>query len=359
MSRVPNLTPLRGIAALMIVVFHFYLWKSAVSHGFDWRHVAFIGKSYLAVDFFFLLSGYIIAYVHARDLSGGIRWRAMADFLWARLARIYPLHLYVLLVLVAVLRRVDTDLVYNLLLLQAPWTDHPSWNVSAWSISAEWHAYLAFPVLVAVLYRRRPSIAIGAILGCAVVLVGLDAGFGTLDITNGAAVLLRAIPEFTIGMMIERVQAGGLLPAAGPLALPCAASAVAAALAIGLPDASIVVLEAVLLCTAVTDGASFASCVLNWRPLVFLGDISYSVYIDHQTVFSLAPALARKLLPTGLGDTLAAGGGLPELLALLALVIGCAALTYRFIEVPARRRMRAWRWSGFAVHQPHHPSVPP
>ncbi len=345
MNRVPNLTPLRGIAAVMIVVFHFYLWRSAASQGFDWRHMAFIGKSYLAVDFFFLLSGYIIAHVHARDFIAGIRWRDLADFLWARLARIYPLHLCILLVMVAVLRRVDTDLAYNILLLQGPWIDHPSWNVSAWSISAEWHAYLAFPLIVAALYRRRPWIAIGSILGGAIVLAALEAKFGTLDITNGPTVLLRAIPEFAIGMMIQRLQAEGLLPAPRAFALPCAAIAVAAALALGLPDAAIVALEAVLLCTAVTDAASLASRVLNLRPLVFLGDISYSIYIDHQIVFSLAPA--------------GASGGWLALPSVLALVIGCAVLTYRLIEVPARRRMRSWRWRGLAVTEAPRTGVPP
>src|SRR5262249_48688850 len=118
-------------------------------------------RGYLGVDFFFVLSGFIITHVYLANLAHPTA-AATRVFLWHRFVRIYPVHVAVLaglMVLLAIGRVAgiplnnpedwsSADLLWNLTLLHAwGFVDHPSWNVPSWSISAEWFAYLLFPLL--------------------------------------------------------------------------------------------------------------------------------------------------------------------------------------------------------------------
>jgi Acyltransferase family len=88
-----SLTPLRGVAALWVVLFH-YCWHFPAVHA-D-RYTGAVYKGYLAVDLFFMLSGFVISHVYHGAFARRITVRRYRDFLKARVARIYPLHLTVL-----------------------------------------------------------------------------------------------------------------------------------------------------------------------------------------------------------------------------------------------------------------------
>lgn len=345
MPPVPSLSPLRGIAALTIVVRHYcdqnYLYLPALT-GFG--AAAFVAKSYLMVDLFFLLSGYVIALVHSGDFAGTISCRAIARFLWIRLARIYPMYLATVLIMVAIRGDYGGGLVPSLLLVQAPWTDNIGLNFPAWSVSAEWHAYVAFPFIVAAVYFRSPRVAFASIAASIVVLVCLNGWLGSLNLADHVEVLFRAIPEFVIGTMIRRLQAQGRLPNLGPHALPIAIVALIASMALRCPDPLIIVLEAGLLAVAVQDSTSVAARVLNARPLVFLGEISYSVYINQIIVVEVARLVIRRFLIPGAFGTLGFREQLFALPCLVALLVAVSALTYRWIEVPARTLLRSSKW---------------
>src|SRR6202161_3995096 len=140
-----------------------------------------VAKGYLGVELFFVLSGFILCPVYLDQVAdGGFRY---GSFLWARLARIYPLHLATLagigamaLAALAAGRVIDPNILSwsslpaNLLLVQA-WGYAPQagWNHPSWSISAEWFAYLSFPVfaIAAAGLRRWP----GAAVTCALALL--------------------------------------------------------------------------------------------------------------------------------------------------------------------------------------------
>src|ERR1051326_813364 len=94
-SEIIPLTSLRGIAAMVVVFYHF---GPFYSRNFSIEaHTLIISRGYLWVDFFFLLSGFVLCHVYAEDfLQGRVRFR---EFLGKRIARIYPLHLFCLLVL--------------------------------------------------------------------------------------------------------------------------------------------------------------------------------------------------------------------------------------------------------------------
>src|ERR1700744_3320893 len=89
-------TSLRGIAAVLVVAFHYAVPLRHV--GFDVnRYTLLVARGYLWVDLFFILSGFILCHVYANQL---VDIRSIASFFRARFARIYPLHIATLLLLV-------------------------------------------------------------------------------------------------------------------------------------------------------------------------------------------------------------------------------------------------------------------
>src|SRR4051794_2329668 len=149
-AHIKPLTSLRFFAAYWVVLFHYWP-KLAVSFT-----PAFVQKGYLGVELFFTLSGFILCHVYLTSVGEG-RFH-YGSFLWARLARVYPLHLATLagmgLMALAALAagfRIDPNILSwkalpaNVLMVHA-WGFAPvaGWNHPSWSISAEWFAYLSF-----------------------------------------------------------------------------------------------------------------------------------------------------------------------------------------------------------------------
>ena len=214
------LTALRFFAASWVVVYHF--WPNLSAGPMP----ALAARGYLGVELFFTLSGFILCHVYLDGVAAG-RFR-YADFLWARVARIYPLHLATLaavgimaLAAQGLGRPVDAhvlswaSLPANLTLTQA-WGLAPEagWNHPSWSISAEWFAYLSFPLFAwaSLRLRRRPWLGLGLAL---VLLWGLYAAFEPLagfslteaTIRWGA---LRIIPCFALGCAVNQLWRSGV-----------------------------------------------------------------------------------------------------------------------------------------------------
>ena len=150
------LTGIRGLAAWAVVLFHLRVSLLKVLPG--WA-MAVAAKGYLAVDLFFMLSGFVLWYNYAERLRTG-GWAATAQFWWRRIARIWPLHFVILTLfvgyaLLAVLRGHDgghypfAQLPLHYLLIQNwGFTRELAWNDPAWSISTELAAYILFPAVV-------------------------------------------------------------------------------------------------------------------------------------------------------------------------------------------------------------------
>src|SRR5665647_781341 len=94
-----SITSLRGLAAILVILLHFNIFCAALAP-WDSPFDHFIQKGYLWVDFFFLLSGFIMMHVYAKSFESGIR-NNFKNFMFSRFARIYPLHLFSLLSMVA------------------------------------------------------------------------------------------------------------------------------------------------------------------------------------------------------------------------------------------------------------------
>src|SRR6266849_1565078 len=328
MRHLQSLTPLRGIAALTVLMFHL------ARNGGDSSLPAFFLRGYLGVDLFFVLSGFVLTHVYVQGFLGDTSWRSAGAFLWARVARIYPVHFFVTALLVAcggAQGLSGLDVLDNFLLILVPWPVH-SINQPSWSLSAEWHAYLLFPLMVGWLWRCNGRIAAAI---CFALLLGLDiaiiGSFGDLrEIGGGWGALARALPEFALGVITYRAFSDP--HAARIWRSDVAFLAVAGALALAfefMPNDGIIVALLPLLLLAAVRNTGLAARVLNAAPLRWMGDISYSVYLGQAFAFSAVLTLATTPLGPALGLD-----GLRALAVVFALAIG--ALIYRCVEVPCR-----------------------
>lgn len=340
------LTSVRGLAAWLVLFYHIRMSLDWVSPGV----MAVLDRGYLAVDFFFLLSGFVIWMTWGERLRRE-GWRGVPPFLKKRVARVWPLHVVmlgfgvVLALALALTGRTDNgqfpadQLPLHLLLIQN-WGLTPGlyWNVPAWSISAEMAAYLLFPVLTfSIDWKRVPTPAvIAAILAFLVTLASFYGAIDALtldhDITRfGTA---RCVCEFGAGTGVaalwQRWRDRPVAPAIG-------AFGIAAVLGLttwigllpeimGAPPA----FAALLLGLALTS--PMRANPLNVAPLHYLGEISYATYLNHYLLwfaFKLAfVSSATSVPPIVVG-------------AFCAMIVAASAAQYHLIERPAQRAINA------------------
>ncbi|MEU3371804.1 acyltransferase [Streptomyces sp. NPDC006660] len=353
-SMIKELTAIRGIAAAWVVLFHFrapvFGLLPISQHMKRW-----LDSGYLGVDVFFILSGFVIAHVYTAELSTG-NWRRYSRYLGARVARLYPVHLTLLLFLLAgdalsiakpPVRDSVGSFIGNVLMLQAI-PPFQAWNGPAWSITYELGAYLLFPLLAFALVRiptARSSFACAA----AVSLLGI--GLMALALSEPGARPYRTVPallritfEFTTGGLLHRGWSllrrhrNRMWDALALTAACC--TAVCLARVPERYDCHILVIPLLaFLVLACTRSAGAVSSFLGSRILQWSGRISYSLYMTHFVTLNLASLIilrwqhvALHAFPVRIG----------VLIAYMSFAVGSAHLVCRFIEEPARRRLRRW-----------------
>jgi peptidoglycan/LPS O-acetylase OafA/YrhL len=369
-GEIRSLTGLRGVAACWVVLFHYAtafqyadLSESRGRAGSAGLRLAesVVAHGYLAVDLFFVLSGFVMALTYGGVFRAGLSGRAYLDFLGKRLGRIYPLYI-VLTLAVAALRyaRIDLSeppspvgLASNVLLVQA-WGIADSIDVPAWSISTEFAAYLLFPLLVGLVLFGRWAVCGGAVLAAAMTLVlvatrtavelhqvvgGTVFRGGPLDASRFATLypLLRCFAGFTLGLFafrltqvraVRRILGWRFAGDAGGLALLGL---------VAVPGSDVVL---VLLCApvvaALATGRSYAARSLSGSVAHWLGKVSYSIYLVHYPTEELLHLPLRAALDArGVPHAVALSG-----LLILALVLALSAVTYHAVERPGRDWVR-------------------
>jgi peptidoglycan/LPS O-acetylase OafA/YrhL len=344
-ANIKPLTAMRFFAALWVVAFHY---TPSLGLGMP----ALIGKGYLGVELFFVLSGFILSHVYMASHGEG-RFN-YAQFLWARLARIYPVHIATLLGLGALIAAASlagleagdhvvvwASIPAQLTLTQA-WGLGPQggWNHPSWSISAEWFAYLAFPAFAALFWRLRDRPRLAAVLAALIVL-GLNVGFewvAGFPLTKATILwgAMRIVPCFALGCAVWLLWRADVIQqrrfAVSGLAVSLAAIVGAALL--GAPDwFTVWLFGALILCLA--SLTTTGSRLLTGPVWVYLGEVSFAVYmvcIPWELVFSKA---AQRLAPTA-GETLA----WPLWALMFVGVVPAAMIVHHLVERPARDIMR-------------------
>jgi peptidoglycan/LPS O-acetylase OafA/YrhL len=345
----PPLTGIRALAALLVLGLH---TDQNVPSGVL-TALPFLARGYLGVDFFFVLSGFIITHVYFASLAQPSR-NGVQVFLWHRFIRLYPVHVAVLAALVVLISIVRAnhislnnpqewqygDLPWQLTLLHA-WvvTPKPGWNAPSWSISAEWFAYLLFPLLAPALALVRDRmtalvLATAALTGTAWAFVLAD---WSLNTWVGPPALVRVSGEFLCGAALCRAVAltsrpaslrGDLLGAAAFILFLVGAS-------LAMRDFGLVALLALTIFGAANANGFFAA-LLGSRPFVWLGEISYSIYMVH---FPVLLVLRRLWERAGIAEWNASSRA-AAFLTTIVLVTALAAMLFYAVERPARTRLR-------------------
>ena len=198
---------LRGLAALAVVLFHFNIFFLPQAR------LPLVGRAYLAVDFFFLLSGFVMAHVYGRSLASNWRMHAW-QFARARFARLYPLFAVTTLTMVIIFALSHIPLIFvsfsgGSLALQPfvlqQWASGLNWDYPSWSISTEAEAYVFFVFCSSILLAgKRPRLIA---IGCIVILAALCLRHsGSLNYVVGIAALLRTLAEFSLGVLLYRAH---------------------------------------------------------------------------------------------------------------------------------------------------------
>lgn len=347
---------LRGVAALLVLLFHFRDVTLSVGEAIDAR-TAFFSTGFIWVDFFFMLSGFILLHVYGAGMASGPNPDTVVvrRFYAARLARIYPLHLATLLAMVAVegsayaFRPEIADAFVHvdkgwLSILQHLTLTHAwltmsglAWNVPSWSISTEAFAYLMFPLLVPLVAHRTwlPRLLLAGVV-CAV----YAHTFANFQDVENQQPLARCMAGFISGMLLHWVwsrKREGWGSAAAHAQIAAVVLALAA-LHLGWSQSLVLLAFAVIILSTAADEGPVAR-ILALRPLLWLGTLSYSLYMTHWIFYRLYwmygdhafSGLASLYSPTNVYVL--------KVSILLSLTLAFSLVTYHWIEVPARRHL--------------------
>ena len=332
------LTGLRGVAAVVVVSHHLLLRLGAVDA------IPGVGqRGYLAVDLFFVLSGFVMALGYGTWFAGAVSRQEYAIFLSRRVARVWPLHTAVLAMLL-----LDGAMwhsgeywprmaVANLLLVQS-WGFSQTVITPAWSVSTEVLAYILFPLLGGIALRRTPRVAwfgLAGAIGLLVAAVALapahDLGRrGALDLHENWSLLpvMRCLGEFGVGLLTWRAMRDLRMRTwAGRSATAGLAGLLIVALLVGgAPDLVVTALFPVLI-AGLYAGRGAVVRGLGSRACVGLGVGSYALYLVHYPILGVAFGLVDRawVVPT-----------------FLALVIPAMLAGYWLVERPAQAVLRRW-----------------
>ena len=349
----PALTAVRGVAALWVVLYHLHYEVSRLFPGFYDIFAPVFKSGYLGVDLFFVLSGFVIALNYQTHFHH-FKWSAYKQFLIKRLARIYPVYLASLLLTVLVVggyilfdfkyRHMDRftwiGLLQSITMTQALIFPIPRvWNVVAWSVSAEWAAYLSFPLLAFCAQRlpRNVTRVLAMVLVCCLYVLVM------YHLKRPSAMevgLVRVAGGFSMGVMICNLRT--ILPATfvksrGWLLLGCLCLALGPcyySLTMKIWVSSLIWAPMAFVPVVFALAQPGAQSGFLVKPLwLYLGRISYSLYMVHAVVFMAIRAIYSSKLLVDAHGVIQIGYVLMD----IALVIFIAHLFYGRIEEPCRR----------------------
>lgn len=343
-----NLTGIRGLAALWVVVFHY---KDDILSGIP----SSVGlapameKGYLGVDLFFCLSGFILGHVYANELEGqGSSLTSFTKrFLVKRFARLYPVYflstlLAILIISVAKWQRHNFDhlpieilepinVMKNLALVQY-WDNSYSINYPAWSVSAEFLAYLVFPILINLLLLKGKYLLLRA---CILIIIAASVHvYFVISSTVFDSSVLQVLTEFSMGLGTYFLVRN-LKPNRNTIIVIRYILTSLLILAIFIvnsdPIIKIVIPVIFILICSANYFHNIPSKGLGRKCLVKLGLWSYSIYLTHGLV---QYSLSGVGLPQRFNNIFL---NILEIVSLFIIVVLIGSLTTRIIEIPSRK----------------------
>lgn len=335
-KQIDALTSTRGFAALLIVIFHFGLER------FPFVHMQpFFSKGNMGVSYFYVLSGFIMCMVYKQQTI------SYGGYMKRRMARIAPV--YYLAILISILPTIfdhyDRHLPYakdfwkNVLLsvgfLQSFIPGHAMGvNAPGWSLSVEMFFYLLFPLLL-LLYRKNEKRFVWMVL--AVFIISQLSHLWLISIeATGMKKLhefiyynpINHLNEFTAGMagcyFYEQSMAHNKLQRWPSILMLLAIIIVVMYLPVSMHNGLLSPLYILFIITVAMQQPRF----LNWRPLVYAGEISYGIYILQMPMYYYTGRLNELFMHLQIQEFF---------YVYLILLFAASAFAYHVIEKPLRK----------------------
>lgn len=347
MPSLPALTSLRFFAALLVFFSHLNFLNDSSDPGVRDFFIDVMYQGYVGVTFFFVLSGFILAYAHQ---NRPINKANYSDFLFSRIARIYPLHLLTLAIVIVpfwhlapagmTVSEYLRPLPWNLTLTQALSSSPKkffSFNAPSWSLSVELFFYVLFPLFVVLKTRTLLVVA----LTLAVFKSGLAHVLpeSKLHYAMYISAPLR-LADFLVGILLLRLFTRfNAVPDSVATRLQWASLAVLAAVAATwsmIPQAYRYDLYAVLPMAGIVLSFAYQNGTLakaiSRRPLIVLGEASFAFYMVHQTWIRCGEALRGNM-----GISHSVGSDVAVAVVYFLLSLTTSLVLWRYFETPAKR----------------------
>lgn len=346
---------LRGVAALGIVVYHM---RPALQYAPELRFAAHsFEKYFLLLDLFFVVSGYAIASGYGATFRSRVTGADYRRFLWGRFARLYPLYFVILMILAAQETfylvagnagwltppwppwgrpfAEPVGFVASLFLVQAwGFINKLVWIIPAWYVSALLAAYLVFPFIARAasgLPERSAGLILVGLTGAAAIALHIAYQAGAFPGDNDWSPV-RAILEFTLGYGLAQL-------APGPtwrrhLQLPLLIFVFAGLHAPFRDEITLALLVAFF--WSLLDDRGLVAAPLKTRFAVWLGSISYAVFLVHQPLLSWFDGLNNTALSQRL-PILWEQYFTWNIALRMVLIVLVGWLAHRYIALPAQR----------------------
>lgn len=369
MKRFLVLDSFRGLCALSVAIYHAHTLQSFGEWGF------FRNAHYL-VSFFFVLSGFVMFHTYGQRLVSSDQFR---QFFITRTFRLYPLHVFVLLLAIGfeVMKwgaeqagitfnqssfsgqRAPQEIIPNLLLLQSWWPgfNPQSFNYPAWSISVEYYLYMIFAAILLFAPKMSPTLFWGISL-VATALLLLSVAPMMEPALQGLSCFFAGVITYKIYQRIQGLSADRKL---FTLLEIMGLWLVGVVMTNEIPQKQVILM--ILFCAVIlifSFEAGGLSNLLKARPFERLGTLSYSIYMTHAIIlfaFTLAMLFIGKATghswvtypPTGPAPVLSFNNAWLDnllLVFLLSVIVGLSSLSYRFIEVKGIQWGKRWSARG-------------
>lgn len=362
--RYESLDGLRGICALFVCILHARILS-------DFFYLELIRNSYLFVDFFFVLSGFVIC----SSFKNGQGVIYIIQFIIKRIGRIWPLHMLMIVLLIIievakflVLSNIHIDssssvfegrfsiesLLSNIFLIHALGIhDALTWNGPSWSISVEFVSYVIFAIIMTFLSNITKIISF--IIFTLSLLILMGSNLDNIDVTYDYGVF-RCFCGFFIGVFIYKVRSASF-KLNGNIA---SFLEIIMVIAIGIfiiysGDNTLSLVSPMVFGFAVWFYSYELGCIslfLRTKPLQFLGKISFTIYMIHsviltflwRVIYLLDAGRNIYIVDSGIEDgykkIINIGGEMTGNLLIvcyLTTVIALSVMIYNHYENPARK----------------------
>jgi peptidoglycan/LPS O-acetylase OafA/YrhL len=352
-KRFEALDAFRGLCAISVVVFHLDLVESITELDF------FKGSS-IFVEFFFVLSGFVLA--HGYGFKKSLNFKT---FMKARFYRLYPLHFFMLLVMIVielsklfayeyggfVFTNVPftnsfalSEIIPNLLLIQSwtPLTHSGSFNSPAWSISMEFYMYALLFVSI-VVFKSNRVIAWFAISLIVFILMFLGSDILVNTVYRGLSCFFGGAFTYVMYKKLSHLKPSYILGSVVEAVLILCVVMIVQSKSEYRPIFAPLVFFITVLFFAFESGAIAKS--LKIKPMQYAGTLSYSIYMTHFAIIFCLISIAM-VLQKITGNEIALiiegkrylnfGGSIMNNLAvfvIIAIVVYISSLTYKYVEI--------------------------